>query len=289
MYNTTHKIRQIIHLFNEKYWLQNAGVDTELLLIHIQAMCRIRAENPAYWEGVELDFQRAYALMEEIQSAVESEDFVQVYDIFNFELWQIVRRILEVLFSKNAELLRDYFVKENRAALQERFPEMLKQIDRLDEKSPCEYVRPYGLRGRVIYRKEGNMELDLYSAYNMSGLKRLKGVDYGKYSRIYLWGCNGGTEINEITATSHFEHMELEVFVTDLYELKRILSNTYRRGMLLNPRINWNFNVREEDLIKGFDMQKKEVSYIYVCDSAKELSLLKEFICTNTLSSNIGD
>lgn len=288
MYNITHKIRQVIHVFNENYWIQNVAIDIDYLSSNIEKMCNIGMADVVYWEGKKIDFQMAYSLMKEIESAVEERDFVRIYDMLNFELWQMIKRVFEVLFDKNAELLGDYFAKENYAALQKRFPEILKEIDRLEEKKQYKCVRSYGLRGKVIYRKSGNLEFDLYSAYNMMGLKKFRGINFEKYSKIYIWGCNGGTEIDEITTARYFEHMELEIFVTNLYELKQILANYYRKGALLAPQIEWKFNAKEKDLIKDFDMQKKEASYIYICDPTEKLSLLKEFICTNALSSNVG-
>lgn len=289
MYNVAHKIRQIIHIYNENYWMQTAYIDTNFLVMYMRQIYEIGTEDIAYWGTEEIGFQSIDDLIVELQNADKSMDYVMIYDLLNFELWQMIKRVVEVLFKKNGKELCDYFATENEKAMKKRFPEVLRQIDTFGEGSQCEDVRDYGLRGRVVYRKKGSFEFDLYSAYNMVGLKRMRNIDYAKDNLIYVWGCNGGFEINEIAIINTIDDIRLEINVTDLNEFSQILRNTYRGDALLNPRINWRFDLTEEELIKNFDLKNREKSYIYVCDGAENTNLLKEFICANELDSNIGD
>lgn len=289
MYNATDQIRRIIYMYNFGYMMQKNIIDANILMPSIQEMCRIGMQDMAYWENAEIDFVKAYKQMENVLKAEKRKDVVGIYDRLNYEIWGIVRQVLEVLFHKDSNILSNYFWEENREALKIRFPEILKQIGAMPKNDFCKNVRDYGLRGKVVYREYLDSEIDLYSAYGANGFNMMKNIDYRKYNKIYVWGCNGGAEINEIVLMSEEAGLLSEIYVTDLYEFKQILSNTCRKGVLLDSRIEWKFSAEVNDLVKSFDMLKKEISYIYVCNSAKNRQIVNDFIYTHSLNSNIGD
>lgn len=288
MYCAVDRIRNYIWFFNQQYRRQNK-IDVSYVIADIQEVRRIGEEDILYWEKTEVDFQMLYHQEDKLKKAVQAKDFVFVYDQLNYELRNMTQIIFDVLFAKSSIELGQYFWSENRNALKIRYPEVLKQLEMIDDKK--ESIRSYGTRGKVVYRTEENREYDLYSAYNPieSGLLMAEGIDLCKYNKLYVWGFNGGFEIDGISYSLDGNRMDFEVFITDLSEFRQILLSTPRKCLLLNPDVKWHFNAGIMEFVNGIDLQKKESSYIYSAKSqGNDVNLLKEFICKYSLNSNIG-
>lgn len=289
IYDAVEKLRAYIGLFNEHYMRQTAVMNDTLLSSYVKRLCDIGMSDAVYWDNSGIDFRTMYGQVKEIERAETQKDFVYIYDKINYELWEMVKNICEILFGQYADTLKSYIWEINQEALKIRFPEIWKQLEAITEKELCKCVRSYGLRGKVVYRENAGEEFDLYSGYNSDGLKIIRAIDYERYSKICVWGCNGGFEASEMVRLLEFADLEIEIYVTDLNEFKQVLLNTRRKRMLLNDLIHWKFNFREEDFISSFDMDKRDKAYIYVCKCGKNSAMLKEFIHKNSLNSNVGE
>ncbi len=291
IYDAVEKLRTYIYLFNEHYMRQRAEMtmNGSLLSSYVKRLCDMGMSDAAYWDNVGIDFRTMYGQVEELERAETQKDFVYIYDKTNYEIWEIVKNICEVLFGQYADTLKSYIWENNQEALKIRFPEVWKQLKAIPEKESCQCVRSYGLRGKVVYRKNAGEEFDLYSGYNLAGLKIIRAIDYERYNKICVWGCNGGFESREMALLLEFANLDIEIYVTDLNEFKQVLLNTRRKGVLLDDLIHWKFNFREEDFINSFDMDKRDKTYIYVCKCGGNSAMLKEFIHKNSLNSNVGE
>lgn len=290
MYRAVDQMRDYIWIFNLNYGKQNLKIYA-CMLPFVNEICEIGLSDTLYWKNTEVDFRVVYDQIDNMKKAVEDEDIVYIYDKLNFEIRWFIKSIFEVLFKKSAKELRSLFWSENREALQKRYPEILKKIEEFNNEENESCIRDYGLRGNVIFRKNSNVEYDLYSTYSPGevGVYTMINSDLKKYNKIYIWGFNGGYEISGGLFCFEDKRVEVEIYVTNLIEFKHILLNVPRKGMLLNPDVKWKFNICIEDFLKNIDLQKKQESYIYVTEYVDDgLTILKKFIYKYSLNSNIG-
>lgn len=290
MYGAVEQMRNYIWIFNLNYGRQKWDIYRSLVPF-AKEIWEAGISDLSYWKNTEVDPQKLYDLADGMEKAVESKDIVFLYDLLNYEIRHCITDIFTVLFEKDSEVLERWFWDENRKALKERYPEILDRIDNGSDGKDGQNVREYGLRGRVVFRKDGDAEADLYTAYNPGeiGIWMAQDRGFSKYGRIYVWGFDGAYELSGGRFYFDDGKTELELFVTDLTEFRQILMHTMRKGFLLNPDVNWNFDCSIGDFIKSIDLKKKEVSYIYITEySEKDMEKLKEFIDVNGLDSNIG-
>lgn len=290
MYRAVEQMRDYIWIFNLNYGRQDLYIYA-CILPFVNEICDIGLSDTLYWENSGIDFKVLYNQMDDIKRAVDDMDIVYIYDKINCEIRWFVKAVFEVLFEKSANELRCLFWSENKEALQQRYPEILKKIEEFDNEGNKLCIRDYGLRGNVIYRKKNNIEYDLYTAYSPGevGAYTMLNSELKRYNKIYMWGFNGGYEVSGGCFVSRDKKIELEIYVTDLIEFKHILLNIPRKGMLLNPDVKWEFNICIEDFLKNIDLQKKKESFIYVTECVDDsLIALEKFIRKHSLNSNLG-
>ena len=266
--------------------------DISLLISYIKDIGDLGETDIHYWKNSNVRLVEIRRLEDELRNAGLANDFVSIYDIVNFELKRKLINISEVLFQVNGTELKKYFWNINQEALKIRYPNILVAMENIQLEEENKYSRPYGIRGKVVYKKNKDVEYDLYSGFNPIGLgiKMVEMIDINPYQNIYVWGCNGGYEINGLSIVSNEQKVGIEVYVTDLREFKEILSNTPRRGILLQSNIEYKFDIGLKEFLERVDLQKREETYIYVCESCKEnLTILKKFVHDNFLNSNIGE
>lgn len=258
----------------------------------IKEVCDLGETDLCYWKKKHVNFSELRRLEGELVKAELAKDFVSIYDIMNFEVQRYLIDISDVLFQVNGTELREHFWKINQEALRIRYPNILEEMETIQLEEDSYYTRPYGTRGKVVCKRYKDFKFDLYSGYNPTRLaiQMLEKENIKAYRNLHVWGCNGGYEINGFAVISDGLGIKIKVYVTDLGEFKKILSNTPRRGVMLHSNIEYEFHVGLKEFIEKFDLQKKEDNYIYVCESGGEdLTVLKHFIHNNFLNSNIGE
>ncbi len=276
-----------INLFNLRYAKQQI-IYTDALTEHIKKLYESGMSDTLYWRHTNVNFPLFCKLAENIQEKEREKDFVSVYDIVNFELWKEIKYVAGVFFDRNIEELTAYFWNINSETLKQDYPMIVQHMENIQIEDVNESSRSYGIRGRVVYRKKTDIEYDLYSGYNPVelGIRTEEIFDLKKYSKIYMWGYNGGFELNGIYITECVA--DIEVYVTDLKEFKLILSNTLRMGVILPANIEYRFNVELKEFIENFNLCDKENSFIYVCEDYGDNLMLRQFIEDNHINSNIG-
>lgn len=289
MWQNVNGVYNFINDFNFDYKEQKI-LNITLLISYIQDIYEIGMSDVSYWNGTKADFLKLREQGEALQKAEKANDFVRIFDILISSLWGAIRYVAEALLDKDATVLRTYFWDINKEALKENYPMILEDIKAIKIEKEQQYYRPYGIRGRVVYKVEKNAECDLYSGYNPIGLgmQRAEIINLRKYRKIYIWGDNAGFEIDGIVQPTEGK-IDIEVYITDLMEFKSVLLNTPRRGVLLHPNIKFKFNMDLKALIESFDLQRANESYIYVWDNnSEDLNILRQFISNNSINSNIG-
>ena len=290
MYNAADYMREYIWSFNLIYERQYND-KWKYLLPAMDELGAAGESDKAYWEDTKIDFCFWKNQVNDIEKALAMGDIVYIYDKLNFEIRWFIKCVLDVMFEKNFIDLQKWFWNENREAMKKRYPEVLEQIEKLDSKKNEQYIRDYGLRGKVIYRKHNNLEYDLYSGYSPVevGNRIMRETEFKRYNYIYIWGFNGGYEI--AGGDFCFERTKkFEVYITDLFEFKQIIFNTMRKGILLDPNINWIFNKGLRDFFNSINKLNREETYIYVTENCleKELISIRKYVETNSINCNIG-
>ena len=292
MYNALDQMRDYIWIFNLNYMKQKIDIYGSFIPFAAE-IYSAGTSDLLYWKDSEIDFEKLCDYMEDIQKAIEAKDIVYIYDKLNYEIRYYINDFFKILFVKDSELLGKWFWEENRKALKERYPKIVELLDKgcnYNVKNE-QYVRDYGFRGKVIYRKSNDIEYDLYSAYNPgeSGICTAQGIGLSQYRTIYVWGFNGAYEISGSKFCFGEGNTDIKVFIKDSNEFKQILLHTLRKGFLLNPDVHLFFDSTVTHFLNSIALEKKEESYVYVTEySGKDMVLLKEFIDVNHLNSNIG-
>lgn len=292
MFNIAEQMRTCVFLFNIKYQRQEMYMPDEAVSL-LWDVYQVGISDKDYWNNTGISLEIIDELAGELARAIKERNWVFVYDKLNFEVTYLLKAIFEVLFTKSDVLLENWIWEENRAALRERYPIIEKQLEKMagDFEEDKQFIRSYGLRGKVICRKKEGMEYDLYSSYDpaMAGMQIEQKLGLENYKKLYVWGFNGGFEFTNPYVMQKHEEMPMEIYVGDMTEFKRILQYTYRKGFILSPVVEWKFNFSLRDFFNNIDLGQKDISYIYVTEySREELPYIRDFINTNSLSSNIG-
>lgn len=292
MFNAAELIRMWVFVFNIKYQRQ------EISIFHgavssLRDIYQIGISDKDYWNNTGVKLEIINELADELANAILESNWVYVYDKINVDITYLLKSIFEVLFTKNAVLLENWIWEENRAALKERYPAIEKQLEKIadDDEKDKQFVRSYGLRGKVVCRKNKRMEYDLYSSYDpaMIGVQIEQKLGLENYEKLYVWGFNGGYEYTNEYVMQSGGKAPMEIYVTNLAEFKRILQHTYRKGCILSPNVEWKFNFTLKDFLNHIDLSEKDNSFIYVTEYSKEeLPYIRNFINKNSLNSNIG-
>ncbi len=285
-------MRNYICEFNQCYEMQGIGWDASYLLLHLDKIYTIGISDIAYWEDTNVDFRIIRELMVDLEPAFGANDLVYLYDKLNYEIWKEIRKILEVLFKKNDIELKSFFWSENEKALKMRYPQVLEKFELLDEVGQGGYVRQYGLRGKVVYRKTINGEYDLFSGYApfAMGRKVRDNFNLDKYNRLYIWEFDGAFEIDEIMHAADDEGLDTKIViaVTDINEFRHILLNTKRNSMILHPNVEFVFDIRILEFLKKIDLNRRDNVYVlYIGRNEKEIQILEDFMKENCINSNI--
>lgn len=292
MFNVVEQMRTCVFLFNIKYQRQEISIPHEAVSL-LRDIYQIGISDKDYWNNTGVKLEIIDELAGELEKAILESNWVYVYDKLNSDITYFLKIVFEVLFKKNAVLLETWFWEENRAALRERYPAIEKQLEKMadDYEKDKQFVRSYGLRGRVVYRKNERVEYDLYSSYDpaMVGAQIEQKLGLENYERLYVWGFNGGYEYTNQYVMQMHRKIPMEIYVANLTEFKRILQHTYRKGFILSPVVEWKFNFTLKEFLNHIDLSKKDDSYIYVTEYSKEeLPYIRDFINKNALNSNIG-
>lgn len=292
LYYAVEELRNYIYRFNFEYKRNDFEVDIKVLASYVQKVCDMKENEILRRMDKTVDVQTLQDSLQFIHKAVHAEDYVSIYDILNGELRTCVFIIGKTLYHNCAEKFCEYFWQKNREALKIRYPEMLALLERADNEDKSIGIRSYGQRGRVVYRRNEDREYDLYSAYIPFETEDYMTEIYGGFeecSRIFMWGCNGGFEIDAILHKSNSEKQRIKVFVTDLTEFKYIMKNMQRSGDLLRPEITWNFCADLKELFRDVELEKREEVYIYVSRYYYgDIKTLKRFIVEHSLKNNLG-
>ncbi len=294
MFDVLDSIRYMIFALNLQYKSGYTEFDLMDLSEKVKQICKIGMSDVSYWKNTKVDFQKINEYCHIIELKLAEGDVICVYDMVNYELWNAVRDILEVLFTRSADELKKAFWEENQEGLKRRYPEISERIEGSCESRKDIGIRSYGLRGKVVYRKEKTMEYDLFSTYNPYefAMCAIIATEVLKYDNIYIWGSSSGFEIDGILFACEFDFKNIEIFITDLDEFKHVLQNTRRKGDILRQNIEWKFDATIDMLINSINLREKNNSYIYVntfCDESdiKETAKLREFINENSVRSNL--
>lgn len=292
IYLAVERMRIGIKTFNLMYKKCQEEAESELtpIIIQLCELCETGCRRAVGLKSGEQYFEAIQCGIHAVGEAAKEMDITTVYDILNARVLPGVIRLLVQVFQQYGDEIGEQFWENNRMALGVRYPEVAEKIERLPQKEGID-VRPYGLRGRVIYSKKDDLEFDLYSAYDpfetgetMTGMFLTK-----QYDRIYVWGCNGGYEIDGL-AHNLFDDVVVEVYIEDLWEFMCILKNTARNGVILQSNIHWHFEVGVQDFLQHVSAGTgKEKKYLYVsrfCD--KDIELIAEFVINHWVDSNIG-
>ncbi len=289
MFFAANWIRDYSSNFNRNYRNQNMKLETDLLISYMKKIHKIGLTDVLYWQDTDIDFQVICGQIDAIKQAAEACDYVYIYDKLNGELRKIVNDISETLFNKSAEELKECFWKINCDALQKRYPEVLQKLKAIHSEENGECIRPYGLRGRVVYTENGKEESDLFSACNPNdvGIRTAEKLEIGRYSKTYVWGYNGGFEISELLMPDR-QGADVEIYVTDLRLFERILSNVHRSWLLVVENVSWKFEVSMDEFLNRIDLRDSNDIYILVGERyGNDLGKLKAFIDRNSINSNI--
>lgn len=291
MYCATNWVRDYTMLYNWRIGRQDFRLFEELLIPNIKKMYDIGVTDSSYWTDTDVDFKMLYTIKTDLERTIEEKDFVALYDLLNLKIWKIIQSIFNVLNSKSNRELKDFFWKENKGALKIRYPELLKQIEMIDEREADRFIRSYGTRGRVLYRSNENWEYDLYSAYSPIelGMQLIRTIDFEKCHKLYMWGVNGGFEVSGIKTKFVNSKVNIEIYIYDLIEFKRVLTNTLRRDLLLDSGVSWKYAIGVKDLLDNIDLEQRDRVYIYMTDFCREESVkLEKFIREHSINSNRG-
>lgn len=295
MYCVADELRNIIFYFNLQYKNHILKINTNYLITTITSVYEIAATDELHWKETGINFSILKTIIREIERTLITRDLVCLYDIVNYKLWAIIKKIFEYLFEKYNEELQSYFWEENKEALRKRYPDLLEYLDHFNEYETDEGVRLYGLRGRVIYRKNNTMERDLYSSYNPIEIctKVISKEINECFDKIYVWGFNG-FEVDGLFNVANngvkYKDTTIEVIITNLKECKQILKNTRRKNWLLNDKITWRYNVKIEEVLKEIEeiLDDKVTIYFYINEiSGDDYEKMKIFLKKRMIRSNL--
>lgn len=288
MFCATDRMLIRILLFNMSYQKQEIGITIDSIS-PLRDIYQIVVSDIDYWNDTGVVLETIDALTGKLESAILQSDWVYVYDKLNYEVAYLLRAVLKTLFDKSAPVLKNWIWEENKIALRERYPDIYKQLMEVDCNEEKRFVRSYGLRGSVVYRKNEQIEYDLYSSYDPEAFGALVGQELGleKFKKWYILGFHGAYDCSGVYW--RMRKVNIEIYVVNIAEFKLILQNTLRKGFLLNPDVEWRFHLKLQDFFNNIDLSAKDDSYIYVTEYAKEeLPYIREFIKKNALNSNIG-
>lgn len=289
VYRVVEQIRNFIWFYNIKYFRKDIEGSEQKLIPYLQNLYEVVKNDYVYWKTNGIDLNIICEIIHNLGVAVESEDFVSIYDCLNYDICKIIFEILNVLFDNKQEELREWFWKENSDALKQRYSSILKQMEAIVQ-DDIAYVRDYGMRGRVVYRADNGREFDLYGSYNPveMGFQMVQTLFLEKYENFYIWKFSGGFEVKAILDLKAKENCEIEIYVPDLYEFKNIMNSTIRKGILLDKRLKWVFKKNIQNFMKSIDLQKKDKVFIYISGcSNEECNILNQFIIKNELNTNL--
>ena len=283
MWKKLNRLYDCMNTINYSYIMQQTMFHVPFLLKYIEEVYETVMTDDPHWQYVKGSICEMKALEEDICKAEEVKDFVSVYDIINSKLWKEVEKALEILLLENIDELKEYFWHSNIEFLKVRYPMISQYIGDVRPEDDMDSCRSYGIRGRVICR----VERDLYSGYNPieMGIKMAESMNLNRYCKIYMWGYNGGFELNGIEVIGR---TDVEVYITDLAELKQILLNTTRGGVIEPSHIQYKFDISVKEFMKKIDLGNKEEMFIYICEPENNsVAELKQFIVDNSIHSNI--
>lgn len=293
LYYAIEEVRNNIYRFNIEYRRTEIETDLSNLLSSIQKICEKKCADIPERYNLNETSNILQNNMNIMKRAVYARDYVSIYDIVNGDIIKSITALSKNLFEKKAEELCDYFWKKNRDALNERYPKILDLLEEIKEGDNGIYVRPYGQKGRVVYRQSANEEVDVFSEYQPFETEYNLSEIYGGFedcSRIYLWGCNGGFEIDYILHKCNREGQIIRIYVTDLSEFKFIMKNMPRAMNLRRPEIIWNFNVELSDFFRDVLLEEKDETYLYVSryynGNKKEI---EKFALEHSVKNNMRD
>lgn len=291
MFNAAEQMRRCVFSFNINYQRQEISISAEAVSL-LRDIYQAGMSDKDYWNNTGINLEIINELTGELERAILESNWVYVYDKLNVDIAFLLKTIFEVLFTRSAVLLENWIWEENRVALRERYPIIEKQLEKMadDYEKDKQFVRSYGLRGKVVCRQKERMEYDLYSSYDpaMVGVQIEQKLGLEKYEKLYVWGFNGGYECTNQYVMQMHRKTPMEIYVVNLTEFKRILQHTYRKGFILSPVVEWKFNFTLQDFFNHIDLSEKDDSYIYVTEYSKEeLPYIREFINRNSLNSNI--
>lgn len=285
-------LRGWIYWFDLEYRKYHMGVESELeqMLLSFREAFEDKCVSVFCSEFGEQYFDIIQYNLDAVDYAAKSRDYTTVYDILNGAILPNIIKLLCQIFQQYKDEISKHFWSENKAALEERYPEVKEKIEHLSEDERIG-VREYGSRGKVVYKKNGEMEYDLYSAYHPidAGERMTEMIFAVRYCKIYMWGCNGGFEVNGFIHDFSCENVVVEIYVKDLCEFACILRNTKRKGAILNSKIHWHFETGLKEFLRDFLTDKeKEMNYLYVsgfCDEDRRT--IKEFVVNHSINSNV--
>lgn len=286
-------VKEFISNFNWEYQKNDIVFNDTVfnnLILYLRRVYEIGMLDSVYLKKAQIDFQVLYEQIQNIERAAADKDLVHLYDKLNCEIRVAIDNIGKILFEEAGEILKEWFWRENYEAVKQRYPKLAEQIEEIDIKEQ-KYIREYGLRGKVIYRKSCSGEYDLYSFHSPSevGIQTAYRSDLSKYDKIYVLGFDGGYEFSGKHYISGGK-AKIEIYIDDLIELKQILCNTLRKGLLLNPNINLKYNMEIKDFLNGIDLREKDKSYIYLTKGFENgLKQIEEFVKNNFYNTNIWE
>ncbi len=289
MYCAAEQMRIYICGFNWNYQRQIVEMD-QRSVYYLQQLYEAGISDSEYWIGTGIEFNDLSLLIEKLSRALSEADRIYIYDMLNCNISFFLKEVFDVLFKKSGLELQHWFWKENCNALKKRYPNILEQLEITDSNSGELFVRPYGLRGKVFYRKNEQREYDLYSTYNPAdvGVQMAQTINFEKYERIYIWGIDEWYKWAGHVFGQIHKSIEISIYVTSLSEFRRFLFNMPAAGFLVHPEVDWKINCEVKEFISNYSVEKNKNSYIYVSECLEdELKMLCEFIKENLLDSNI--
>lgn len=287
------RIRYWIYSFNLEYSKYQMGVESELeqMLLPFRVLFEDRYEPIFHLQFGEQYFETIQCDIDAVDKVAKVKDYTAAYDILNGTILPNIIKLLSLIFQKYWDEMSKYFWGNNKAALEERYPGVAEKIEQLSEDEKIG-VREYGSRGKVVYQRNGEVEYDLYSAYHPIDVgKRMTEMFLAeKYCKIYMWGCNGGYEVNGFVENLSDRSASIEIYIKDLWELACVLRNTKRKTVILHSKIHWHFEIGVEEFLREFLADKeREKNYLYVsrfCDEDRKT--INEFVVNHSINSNVG-
>lgn len=286
-------IRSWIYCYNLEYRKYQMGVESELeeMLLSFREVFEGKYESVFCLQFGKQYFETIQCDIDAVDKVAKAKDYTAAYDILNGTILLNTIKLLSLIFQQYRDGISKIFWKDNKAALEERYPGVVEKIEQLS-KDESIGVREYGSRGKVVYKKNDEMEYDLYSAYQPFdvGERMTEMLLTEDYYKIYMWGCNGGFELNGFMHEFWYENSIIEIYINDLREFACILRNTKRKGAILNSRIHWHFGTGVKDFLRDFLTDKeREKNYLYVsrfCDEDRKT--ITEFVVNYSINSNVG-